>query len=741
MANLSSVATTLPGAQNNPQSAQDDDIINSLGDNFAQDFVEIRSLRQNGLCVLSQVLTEQHCKMEVDRMWDFFEDVSNGAVQRSNPASWQHPFAPSQGFFENFGAGFLLGTTREVLADQVFEPLYSTKKLHCSKEGFRVVVLAGSSDPPATQNFFLCPDEKNPKSEIRSLAVLSKTTVRCKLRSSTESDARCEHQVSLSRGDVLLFRETIQVEEEYTITANNNDSSCMPATMYCTMQPAIDLTTNKPMWNQKLEAYKQRQTGTYHVDQENWSPPSTAPAGRCYFRTGPPLVTRRLAELYGLIPYQSKDWNIEIQRAVIKGIRFQDEQYQRLPPTVQLPCKAKSIQLTSSDSNIVSGQDKYLGGMASPCGKWIYGVPGTARRVMRISTETGVMDCIGPSFSGKFKWLRGVEIPASVMTHEDYPDGCCIALSCNHLSFLKVNPFSSKVYTFGSEILEAECAGINGWYYHGGNLASNGWIYCIPANAKRVVKLNPSTDEVVAIGPSFEGGQKWYGGLVGSDSCIYGIPHNSQGVLKIDPYTDEVTVLEGTNGPLPLGNWKWHGGLVAGDKIIGFPNNSDSVLIIDCLKSVVYTVGNSEILKSGRHRIPQDGRYKYLGGALTRDGRYAYFFPCDAERVMRIDCQTDELTLVGPCFLDGENKFQNGFVSSDGCLYAIPQRAIGVLRIVPGAEDDGGENDDLVDVIPCGENMVGVKDKFEGGVLGLDGSIYCIPLKAKECVKIIPEKL
>jgi len=27
--------------------------------------------------------------------------------------------------------------------------------------------------------------------------------------------------------------------------------------------------------------------------------------------------------------------------------------------------------------------------------------------------------------------------------------------------------------------------------------------------------------------------------------------------------------------------------------------------------------------------------------------------------------------------------------------------------------------------------MIGTKDKFEGAVLGLDGNIYCIPLRGK----------
>ena len=67
--------------------------------------------------------------------------------------------------------------------------------------------------------------------------------------------------------------------------------------------------------------------------------------------------------------------------------------------------------------------------------------------------------------------------------------------------------------------------------------------------------------------------------------------------------------------------------------------------------------------------MPQDGRYKYLGGALTADGRFAYLFPCDAEHVLRMDMDTDDLKLVGPRMTEGENKFQNGFVARDGCIY------------------------------------------------------------------------
>lgn len=194
-------------------------------------------------------------------------------------------------------------------------------------------------------------------------------------------------------------------------------------------------------------------------------------------------------------------------------------------------------------------------------------------------------------------------------------------------------------------------------------------------------------------------------------------------------------------GTLPKGQWKWHGGLATadGNKIIGFPNNADSVLIVDVPSQRVYTVSDASVLQSGRHRIPQDGRYKYLGGALTSDGRFAYLFPCDAERVLRIDTATDEVEVTGPLLLEGENKYQNGFVARDGCLYGIPQRASGVLRIIPPGIGGMGENEEHVDVLHCGEDMVSVKDKFEGGVYGLkDHCIYCIPLRAKALLKIIP---
>ena len=134
-------------------------------------------------------------------------------------------------------------------------------------------------------------------------------------------------------------------------------------------------------------------------------------------------------------------------------------------------------------------------------------------------------------------------------------------------------------------------------------------------------------------------------------------------------------------------------------------------------------------LVSGRHRVNKDGRYKYLGSALGPDG-LIYMFPCDAERVLCIDPRTDSVRYIGPTFIGhppalrtsdrakyestvvsedgntihciGENKWQNGFAAKDGCIYAIPQRAPGILRIAPV---DGG--DAVVSLVDCGEAFHG----------------------------------
>uniref|UniRef100_A0A7S4V5L1 Uncharacterized protein n=1 Tax=Ditylum brightwellii TaxID=49249 RepID=A0A7S4V5L1_9STRA len=775
------------------------------------------SLSKDGYCVLPSVLDHEECDSALGSIWDFVEDISGGMVNRDEPRSWypqrngkgeeeeeygEDPWPHSEcgtypDTFQSYGAGFVLGQTRETLAKKVFEPLLGTRELHCSKEGF--TFHRPTSDPTASgidirrnkhdvhvdgdiqkhsvgehfdqtcshfrslvsfvqqkdpdDGHFLC----YPRSHSVVDQILAKGT-NPSWASLTDSEIQClcsenniePKRIFLNRGDIILWKSNLV----HTYVPPRGMTTAFSAVGYVSMAPAEFTPSYPGTWKGKLDAYKMSRTGDHRPDVENWYEHRRTAEGkddvivqrqRPYYRLSPPMISIRLAELYGLIPYNltDADKQKELDRAVIRGVRFEHSsilpmQQTQCRETIPI-CEATTESVLLSGNKILLGQDKYLGGMTSPCGQYVYGVPGHAQRVLRVNTETGEMDYIGPEYPGKFKWLRGVEIPPEVMQSADYPRGCCLALPSNAPSILKINPETNDVFTFGGPMPG------KGWMYHGGNLASDGLVYAIPANATRVLVIDPRTDETRCIGPDFPGIQKWYGGILGCDGCVYGIPHNSTGVLRINPTTQVCDVL--AEGTLPEGRWKWHGGLASPDgrKIIGFPNNADSVLAIDVAESRVYTIGDDKVLKSGRHRIPQDGRYKYLGGALTKDGRYAYLFPCDAERVLRIDMKTDELSLVGPELLEGENKYQNGFVARDGCLYGIPQRAAGVLRVVPPGiqrvDANGNVMDDTkehVDVLYCGEDMVSIKDKFEGGVLGLDGCIYCIPLRAKTLLKVVP---
>ena len=135
----------------------------------------IEALKTKGYYHIPAVLTHAECDEALNNIWDFIEDVSGGCVQRNDPLSWypQHEVCiggkklqdtdesvdspiistnpkehddldpwPHTGYasfpdlFQSLGSGYVLGEVRAILAERVFEPLYGTRELVCSKEGF-----------------------------------------------------------------------------------------------------------------------------------------------------------------------------------------------------------------------------------------------------------------------------------------------------------------------------------------------------------------------------------------------------------------------------------------------------------------------------------------------------------------------------------------------------------------------------------------------------------------------------
>lgn len=283
------------------------------------------------------------------------------------------------------------------------------------------------------------------------------------------------------------------------------------------LEPNTQKAMQDELNNKKFEAYRAGRTGDHRPDVESWHDHRRATMWNSFgkdttqiqpslfqrprYRLGPPDLTVRQAELYGVLPYNS-DYSNHNERAIAHGVRFatgmeSETEVEEPEPSIDA-CTARLKFLT----NHLVGQDKYLGGMASPCGRYIYGVPGHAKQVIRVTAQTGEVDWIGQQYTGEFKWLRGVEIPPC----EKHPSGCCVALPCNsHRGcVLKIDPETSQVSTFITNELEFG----EGWLYHGGNLASDGYIYAVPASARRVMKIDPIKETTEYIGPDFEGKAK-----------------------------------------------------------------------------------------------------------------------------------------------------------------------------------------------------------------------------------------
>lgn len=82
------------------------------------------------------------------------------------------------------------------------------------------------------------------------------------------------------------------------------------------------------------------------------------------------------------------------------------------------------------------------------------------------------------------------------------------------------------------------------------------------------------------------------------------------------------------------------------------------------------------------------------------------------------------------------SQWQGGILGRDGCVYCIPASGRSVLRIATTTNFDGNE-EDRVQLI--GENIVpNHKDKWQGGYQGLDGSLYFIPENGYRIMKVTP---
>ncbi|KAL7504022.1 hypothetical protein ACHAXN_001722 [Cyclotella atomus] len=433
---------------------------------------------------------------------------------------------------------------------------------------------------------------------------------------------------------------------------------------------------------------------------------------------------------------------------------------------------------------ILRGRHKWLGGAYHSDDGCVYGIPSHSGHVICLSPENGPgssNDDYTINFlplpsaiatpkkdkSHQFKWLRGiiandtlfgipawfdgvlaVDLAAWRRWREENSECTIVTDESSSKEIIRILPLPT---IHGAEVGN-DAVQSNRWKWHGAALNSNKTaIYCIPSNADRILKVDlismstsylsiPSLTTTAPLSLS----NKWYGGILGDDNAIYGVPYAAGSVLRIDANFDTISLL----GEYGTNQYNWHGGILANGSLYAFPAHAEAVLKID----TAVGLNDGERLSTlpiQRAHYDLDGvaRYKWLGGSMGADGN-VYGMPSDASSILRIDTTTNEVTTFG-CVeatindyssndsVPEKNKWQGGVLAKDGYIYAVPSNARGILRIDSRPElvtSIAAHDPARVSVIG---NLPDTKDKWQGGFLVGNGSIYGIP---ENCDKVLEVK-
>jgi hypothetical protein len=253
--------------------------------------------------------------------------------------------------------------------------------------------------------------------------------------------------------------------------------------------------------------------------------------------------------------------------------------------------------------------------------------------------------------------------------------------------------------------------------YLGGVLAPNGRIYCIPGNGNNVGIINPYNNTIDTTSISgLPSGFKYLGGVVAPNGKIYCIPLFATNVGIIDPVTNTIdtTTISMTNYPdLSAGFKFWGGVLGTNGKIYCVPRRVNYVGIIDPVNntfdstSITFTIAQSG--------APSPASDAYATGSLGSNGNI-YFCPYSATKVMRLRTIDNSLNFIDVSNTSTVN-WDGSVCGPDGNVYLLPRSDSRIIRVDVSNETTS----------TAFNTGVGQSGFSSGGVLGLDGIIYCMP--------------
>ena len=278
--------------------------------------------------------------------------------------------------------------------------------------------------------------------------------------------------------------------------------------------------------------------------------------------------------------------------------------------------------------------------------------------------------------------------------------------------------------------------------YLGAEIGCDGNVYCIPGHALRVLKLDPSTDEALMIGPVIHGKYKWLRGVLCGDN-IYGLPCHADTVLKIHVPTGEVSLLpidyEGFFGDAAdeemvrqqrAQEWKYHGGSISpmDGCIYTIPQSATHVLKLDPATDKCELFGPA-----------LEGRYKWYGGVVGKVDGAIYGIPHNSPHVLRIHPETG-VTLHGD-FGTGGHKWHGASAAANGVIVCVPANADTVLCITPDSPEPKLSQVGDETVLKSGRHRKDKKYKYLGAMGGPDGRVYCFPCASERVLAVDAETM
>ena len=313
----------------------------------------------------------------------------------------------------------------------------------------------------------------------------------------------------------------------------------------------------------------------------------------------------------------------------------------------------------------LEGRDeKYRGTLAAPNGS-LYGIPYYAGRVSKFNPLDKSTTEIGPDFGDTLgKWISGAITSSGIIYCPPFDED---PVDAGH-GILKIDTNTDNVTELDRNLLPER----DGYYmWVSCAAAHDGCIYFMPANARRIMKLDPNNNDVMTSVGDDLGDEEWkcIATVVGIDGCVYGLPRSSKRIVKYDPINDTTSFV----GEEAEERFRCDGnGVLARDGCIYAATNDGRGLQID-------TASNSYGLSI---------QLKNLGwgdAILGIDGCIYWPPENNSTCILKYDPHSNQSSLVGGD-LSNRGGWSSGALAIDGVIYCLPSYANRVLAIDPIGE-------------------------------------------------------